>query len=87
MTDSYDIAVIGAGPAGMSAAITASAAGARVVVLDDKPGPVVRFTAMSPTARCRILICWERITPRVPPWLNSLMPAARKKLPRRMSGM
>ncbi|MEH6648924.1 MAG: FAD-dependent oxidoreductase [Motiliproteus sp.] len=39
LQDSYDIAIIGAGPAGMSAAITASTAGASVVVIDDKARP------------------------------------------------
>ncbi|MGB0466720.1 MAG: FAD-dependent oxidoreductase [Pontibacterium sp.] len=39
MSNSYDIAIIGAGPAGMSAAITATKAGASVVVLDDKARP------------------------------------------------
>ena len=37
MGDRYDIAIIGAGPAGANAAIAASAAGARVVVLDEQP--------------------------------------------------
>ncbi len=58
MTDSYDIAVIGAGPAGMSAAITASAAGARVVVLDDKPragGQIYRNVTCSPLSNTDLL--------------------------------
>lgn len=58
MTDSYDIAVIGAGPAGMSAAITASAAGARVVVLDDKPragGQIYRNVTDSPLKNTGLL--------------------------------
>ncbi len=58
MTDSYDIAVIGAGPAGMSAAITASNAGARVVVLDDKPqagGQIYRQVTNSPLADTSLL--------------------------------
>ncbi|WP_136679375.1 NAD(P)/FAD-dependent oxidoreductase [Neptunomonas sp. XY-337] len=49
--DSYDIAIIGAGPAGMSAAVTACAAGASVVVLDDKPhagGQIYRGVDHSP---------------------------------------
>ena len=48
---SYDIAIIGAGPAGMSAAITASQAGVSVVVLDDKPrsgGQIYRNVDASP---------------------------------------
>lgn len=37
MTEVYDIAIVGAGPAGMAAAGTATAAGARVVVVDSSP--------------------------------------------------
>jgi len=36
---SFDIIIIGAGPAGMSAAITASDSGAKVLLLDDQPTP------------------------------------------------
>jgi NADPH-dependent 2,4-dienoyl-CoA reductase/sulfur reductase-like enzyme len=36
---SYDITIIGAGPAGMAAAITAAAAGATVLVVDEGVGP------------------------------------------------
>ncbi len=53
MRNSYDIAVIGAGPAGMSAAITAAEAGASVVVLDDKAragGQIYRNVDQSPLA-------------------------------------
>ena len=35
----YDIVIVGAGPAGMSAAIEASGSGARVLVLDENAGP------------------------------------------------
>ncbi|WP_421363680.1 MULTISPECIES: opine oxidase subunit OoxA [Agrobacterium] len=35
----YDLLVIGAGPAGMAAAVEASASGARVAVLDENPRP------------------------------------------------
>lgn len=55
---SYDIAIIGAGPAGMSAAITATKAGARVVVLDDKPrsgGQIYRNVDASPLAKPAVL--------------------------------
>ncbi len=34
-----DVAVIGAGPAGLAAAVTAGATGARVLLLDDRPTP------------------------------------------------
>ncbi|MDD9878223.1 MAG: FAD-dependent oxidoreductase [Magnetovibrio sp.] len=39
MKTHHDIAVIGAGPAGMAAAATAAARGADVLVLDEQPGP------------------------------------------------
>ncbi|HEY1499289.1 MAG TPA: FAD/NAD(P)-binding oxidoreductase [Acidobacteriaceae bacterium] len=39
MTQNFDIAVVGAGPAGMAAAVTASEAGKRVALLDDNPAP------------------------------------------------
>ena len=48
---SFDIAIIGAGPAGMSAAITASELGASVVILDDKAragGQIYRNVSESP---------------------------------------
>ena len=51
MLNSYDIAIIGAGPAGMSAAITAAESGASVVVLDDKAragGQIYRNVTASP---------------------------------------
>ncbi len=51
MISSYDIAIIGAGPAGMTAAITASEAGAKVIVLDDKKfagGQIYRNVCNSP---------------------------------------
>ncbi|MGF6177305.1 FAD-dependent oxidoreductase [Ensifer sp. 4252] len=35
----YDLVVVGAGPGGLSAAIEASSAGARVLVVDENPGP------------------------------------------------
>jgi NADPH-dependent 2,4-dienoyl-CoA reductase/sulfur reductase-like enzyme len=35
----YDLAIIGAGPAGMAAAVTATAFGVRTVVLDEQPAP------------------------------------------------
>jgi NADPH-dependent 2,4-dienoyl-CoA reductase/sulfur reductase-like enzyme len=36
---SFDVAVIGAGPAGIAAAVAASESGARVVLIDDNPAP------------------------------------------------
>ncbi|WP_027992017.1 FAD/NAD(P)-dependent oxidoreductase [Sinorhizobium meliloti] len=35
----YDLAIIGAGPAGMAAAAEAAAAGARTILFDENPGP------------------------------------------------
>ena len=39
MRDHFDIAVVGAGPAGIAAAVTATAAGLRVCLIDDNPAP------------------------------------------------
>jgi NADPH-dependent 2,4-dienoyl-CoA reductase/sulfur reductase-like enzyme len=39
MTDTFDIAILGAGPAGMAAAARATQLGASVVVLDEQPNP------------------------------------------------
>jgi len=39
MTEQTDVVVIGAGPAGMAAAVAAAEAGASVVTLDDQPAP------------------------------------------------
>lgn len=39
MSPRYDIAILGAGPAGMSAAVQATELGAKVVVLDEQPVP------------------------------------------------
>lgn len=39
MKDRFDILVVGAGPAGIAAAVTAAAAGARVGLVDDNPAP------------------------------------------------
>jgi NADPH-dependent 2,4-dienoyl-CoA reductase/sulfur reductase-like enzyme len=44
-----DIAVVGAGPAGLSAALAASNAGAHVVVLDEYPEPGGQFYKQLPT--------------------------------------
>ncbi len=58
MSTSFDIAIIGAGPAGMSAAITASENGASVVVLDEKAacgGQIYRNVNNSPLENPEIL--------------------------------
>jgi len=39
MRDYFDIAVVGAGPAGIAAAVTAAAAGLRTGLIDDNPAP------------------------------------------------
>lgn len=57
-SQSFDIAIIGAGPAGMMAAIVASEGGANVVVLNDKPaagGQIYRNIKASPLADSRVL--------------------------------
>lgn len=58
MTGQVDIAVIGAGPAGMSAAIAARAQGRSVTVLDEQPaagGQIYRGVLSMPQAHARIL--------------------------------
>lgn len=39
MTEHCELAIVGAGPAGMAAAVTAAEAGLRPVLLDEQPGP------------------------------------------------
>lgn len=51
MEPTHDLAIIGAGPAGMSAAITAQTLGLRTVVLDEQPRPggqIYRNVTVSP---------------------------------------
>jgi len=60
MTSHYDIAVIGAGPAGLMAASTAAAAGASVVLLEknDKAGRKLLITGKG---RCNLTIVEEEL--------------------------
>lgn len=54
----FDIAVVGAGPAGMAAAITAAGLGARVVVLDEQRavgGQIYRAVTTAPARRLEML--------------------------------
>lgn len=58
MSDLFDIIVIGAGPAGMSAATEASRHGASVCLLDDQHsagGQIYRNVAQSPASRLKVL--------------------------------
>lgn len=58
MNDSFDIVIIGAGPAGMSAAVEADRHGAAVCLLDEQPqagGQIYRNVAQSPAARTKIM--------------------------------
>jgi NADPH-dependent 2,4-dienoyl-CoA reductase/sulfur reductase-like enzyme len=58
MTTETDICIVGAGPAGMAAAITAAKHGARVVVLDEQPTPggqIFRSVTTNGAQRARIL--------------------------------
>lgn len=57
-SDRCDIAIVGAGPAGMSAAVTASRHGASVAVLDEQPaagGQIYRSITSAPAQRVAIL--------------------------------
>ncbi len=58
MTERTDVAVIGAGPAGLSAAAAAAGAGSSVTLLDDQPeagGQIYRAVGRAGEARARIL--------------------------------
>jgi len=54
MSERYDVGVVGAGPAGMTAAYFAARAGARVILLDRKDPPGQKI-AISGGGRCNIL--------------------------------
>ncbi|MFM9846533.1 MAG: NAD(P)/FAD-dependent oxidoreductase [Hyphomicrobiaceae bacterium] len=58
LEDQYDVAVVGAGPAGLAAATVAATAGLSTVVLDDSPAPggqVWRAVTMTPVQDRRVL--------------------------------
>lgn len=66
MSDSVDILIIGAGPAGMAAALAAAPSGARIALLDDNPlpggqiwrdGPQARLPARARRMRERLEAC------------------------------
>src|SRR5699024_10959559 len=54
MSDTYDVAIIGAGPAGMAAAKTATTAGARTVIVDSSPRIGGQFWRHSPKASAKL---------------------------------
>lgn len=54
MTDTYDVAIIGAGPAGMAAADTATAAGARTVIIDSSPRTGGQFWRHGPDSSAEL---------------------------------
>lgn len=51
MNDFADLLIIGAGPAGMAAALAAAASGARIVLLDDNPLPGGQIWRAGPQAK------------------------------------
>ncbi len=58
LEEQYDVAVVGAGPAGLAAATVAATAGLSTVVLDDNPGPggqVWRAVTTTPVQDRRVL--------------------------------
>ncbi|MFW2777969.1 FAD-dependent oxidoreductase, partial [Acinetobacter baumannii] len=48
MEKQYDVVVIGAGPAGLSAAIAAAESGGRILILDNNPQACLLYTSPSP---------------------------------------
>lgn len=52
MNETTDLLIIGAGPAGMAAALAAASSGARIVLLDDNRYPVGRSGATAPRPTC-----------------------------------
>ena len=53
MSEYADLLIIGAGPAGMAAALAAAPSGARIVLLDDNPLPGGQIWRDGPQASCR----------------------------------
>lgn len=51
MRETYDVLVVGAGPTGLMLSIWLARAGARILVIDDKPGPAVESRAVGVQAR------------------------------------
>lgn len=52
MNEATDLLIIGAGPAGMAAALAAASSGAHIVLLDDNPLPGGRSGATVPRPTC-----------------------------------
>jgi NADPH-dependent 2,4-dienoyl-CoA reductase/sulfur reductase-like enzyme len=51
MTDHVDLLIVGAGPAGLAAALAAAPSGARIALLDDNPAPGGQIWRDGPNAR------------------------------------
>src|SRR3954447_22444335 len=65
--DSYDVVVVGAGPAGLAAARTASESGKRVAVIDDNPAPGGQIWRGETPAVPKVkVICGARVVAGVP---------------------
>src|SRR4051794_7539457 len=65
--DSYEVVIVGAGPAGLAAARTASANGKRVAIVDDNPAPGGQiWRGENPAVAKAKLICGARVVAGTP---------------------
>lgn len=57
-----DVLVVGAGAAGLSAALAAARGGARVILCDEHPAPAQRLSGVTGTVNGQPLLAWTRAT-------------------------